>query len=61
MALSEGRILLASPAGHIELIEEDLTARDAEALAGGASIGADARQDCPGADRRGSRSPRARG
>jgi 3-methylcrotonyl-CoA carboxylase alpha subunit len=38
MVLSEGRILLASPAGHIELIEEDLTARDAEALAGGASI-----------------------
>jgi 3-methylcrotonyl-CoA carboxylase alpha subunit len=38
MALSEGRILVASPAGHIELIEEDLTARDAEALAGGASI-----------------------
>jgi 3-methylcrotonyl-CoA carboxylase alpha subunit len=38
MALSEGRILVASPAGHIELVAEDLTARDAEALAGGASI-----------------------
>jgi 3-methylcrotonyl-CoA carboxylase alpha subunit len=37
-ALSEGRILIASPAGHVELIEEDLTARDAEALAGGSSI-----------------------
>jgi 3-methylcrotonyl-CoA carboxylase alpha subunit len=38
MVLSEERILVASPEGHIELIEEDLTARDAEALAGGASI-----------------------
>jgi 3-methylcrotonyl-CoA carboxylase alpha subunit len=38
MMLAEGRILVASPEGHVDLSEEDLTARDAEALAGGASI-----------------------
>jgi len=38
VALSDGRILVASREGHIEIAAEDLTARDAEAFAGGASI-----------------------
>jgi 3-methylcrotonyl-CoA carboxylase alpha subunit len=38
VALSDGRVLLASPEGHVEIAAEDLTARDAEAFAGGASI-----------------------
>jgi 3-methylcrotonyl-CoA carboxylase alpha subunit len=38
IALSDGGILVASPEGHVELVAEDLTARDAEALAGGSSI-----------------------
>ncbi|HEX3217011.1 MAG TPA: acetyl/propionyl/methylcrotonyl-CoA carboxylase subunit alpha [Aestuariivirgaceae bacterium] len=38
VALSDGRILVASREGHVEIAAEDLTARDAEAFAGGASI-----------------------
>ena len=35
---ADGRIFVASPEGHAEIAAEDLTARDAEALAGGAAI-----------------------
>jgi acetyl/propionyl-CoA carboxylase alpha subunit len=38
VALSDGSILVASREGHVDIAADDLTARDAEAFAGGASI-----------------------